>query len=318
MRLNTNFFNLSSLGEISWDDIKEVLKTKTFWGGVFGIFGVILGLLVLMHFLIMPWYTLQGRSVQVPSVVNLPAEKAITALEDAGFIVEKREQYHNPAFPVGVVAEQRPLGNAWVKPGRHVILFINSESRRFVEVPNVVMLLDEQAGFRLKEMGLQIGQVINDSTSQMTKGTIIRQDPLPRASVKTGTPINIWISVNYKTPPLPDLSGKTLDEAQRILAKFKLRLSVAYNDGQTKLITSSSPGPGSRLRIGDVVRVFLGSPPVEEPEEDETTAPRTGKSRDRDVEVEEEEPAPPPPPTDDGKKQSGDGGNVPRQVPFRR
>ncbi|HRK75392.1 MAG TPA: PASTA domain-containing protein [Rhodothermales bacterium] len=308
MRLKTNFLNLSSVGEVTWDDIKEVLKTKTFWLGIFGTIGVLIGLFILMHFLILPWYTMQGRSMEVPNVVNMPKERAMAVLEDAGFIVETREQFHNPAFPVGVVGEQRPVAQSHVKPGRHIILFVNSESRRFVEVPNVTMLLDQQAEMRLKEMGLQIGQVRQDSTSQLSKGTVIRQDPQPRVSVKTGTPITLWVSINYKTPPIPDLSGRSLTEAQTLLRKYQLRISVAYNDGKTTSITSQSPGPGSRLRINDVVRVFLGNPPVEEPDPNETPANPRDTQEEEEIRPPADIPPIPPPTTpkrDDGVKRDG-------------
>lgn len=243
--------------------------------------------------------------MEVPNVVNMPKERAIAMLEEAGFIVEAREQFHNPAFPVGVVGEQRPVAQSHVKPGRHIILFVNSESRRFVEVPNVTMLLDQQAEMRLKEMGLQIGQIRQDSTSQLSKGTVIRQDPQPRVSVKTGTPITLWISLNYKTPPIPDLSGRSLTDAQTLLRKYQLRISVAYNDGKTTSITSQSPGPGSRLRVNDVVRVFLGNPPVEEPDPEETPVNRP------EVEEEPEVVQPPPvtPPVTPPPAPKRDGGN---------
>lgn len=274
MRIKTNFFNLSSLGEITKGDLFGAMKTRTFWGGVLGIFGVILGLMVLMHFLILPWYTMQGRAMDVPNVINLKAEEAISKLEAAGFVVDVREQYHNPAFPVGVVAEQRPQAFARVKPGRPIILFVNSESKRYVEVPNVTMLIDSQAELRLKEMGLRIKEIKWDSLSQFSKGTVIRQDPQPRSSVRVGTEITLWASINYKTPPIPDLEGMSLGEAQNLLRnKYQLRISVAYNDGHTTSITSQSPGAGSRMRINDVVRVFLGNPPVEETEEGTDVAP---------------------------------------------
>jgi hypothetical protein len=65
------------------------------------------------------------------------------------------------------------------------------------------------------------------------------------------------------TDPLPNLSGMTISEAKAALADMDLKISVAYNDGKTTRITSHTPSSGSQLRINDVVRVFLGSPPTE-------------------------------------------------------
>lgn len=263
MRLRSNLFNLQALGEIERGDIMGIFGTGKFWKGLFGILGTVVGILLLMHYVIFPWYTYQGRTLEVPNVVRMPQEQAVVALEDAGFQVEVHEQFHRPEFKVGQVAEQRPSAGLSVKPGRRVLLFINSESKRFVEVPNIVNLLEKQGEGRLKEMGLSLGNVKVDSTSRQERGTIIRQDPIPRTSVKTGTPITIWVSLNYMTPPLPNLAGMTISEATAEVKEMDLRLSVAYNDGKTTRITSHTPSSGSRLRIGDVIRVYLGSPPVE-------------------------------------------------------
>lgn len=329
MRLKSNLFNLQALGEIERSDVAGILGTGRFWMGLFGIIGTVSGIFLLMHFIIFPWYTYQGRTLEVPNVLRMPQEQALAALEDAGFQVETHEQFHRPEFKVGQVAEQRPAAGSLVKPGRRILIFINSESKRYVEVPNIVNLLEKQGEGRLKEMGLSLGNVKVDSTSRQERGTIIRQDPIPRTSVKTGTPITVWVSLNYMTPPLPNLSGMTISEATAELKEMDLRLSVAYNDGKTTRITNHTPGAGSRLRINDVIRVFLGSPPVEPefaPPASSDLAPSRNKPKDESSTTEKprrrperpkselpkpkpkvEEPTPdaapkPPKPADDTKK----------------
>ena len=64
-----------------------------------------------------------------------------------------------------------------------------------------------------------------------------------------------------ETVIIPDLSGKTLVEARRELAKKDLSLAqkgIKFNDEWERgRIISQDPGPGSRIRVNKVVQVIL-------------------------------------------------------------
>ena len=75
----------------------------------------------------------------------------------------------------------------------------------------------------LKALGLKL-DARDDSTSSQPKGTITKQNPKGGKKVAKGSTVSVWFSTGPQAVSVPDVSGKTQEEAKGILeaAGFKI------------------------------------------------------------------------------------------------
>ncbi|MCS7203100.1 MAG: PASTA domain-containing protein [Thermodesulfovibrio sp.] len=85
-----------------------------------------------------------------------------------------------------------------------------------VEVPDIKGKDIVQANQILKEKGLYM-RIDGEEFSELSKGTVFRQNPPAGTVVKKGREIGVILSKGVRFPILPDLVGKEFDEAEKIL-----------------------------------------------------------------------------------------------------
>ncbi|HEY0118422.1 MAG TPA: Stk1 family PASTA domain-containing Ser/Thr kinase [Cellulomonas sp.] len=85
-----------------------------------------------------------------------------------------------------------------------------------VTVPNVVNLAQNDATSKLREVGLNpVGAQIADNT--IVKGNVVKTDPAAGATAKPGDSVTYYVSTGPANATVPDVTGKTVDEAAQIL-----------------------------------------------------------------------------------------------------
>lgn len=230
------------------------------------IFGaVFLGmflLVILMDNLVMPWYTKHGEALAVPSIVGKRYEEAKEMLELNDLIAVKSGEKNDPNLPFGYVLEQNPLANRLVKKGRRVYLTI-SVGERDLEVPNLVGLSENNAGERLKSVGLRVGEIDYVYAANEVKDIVLEQDPRPREMVKGSAVINLTVSLGEPTEnvAVPNVLAKTLEVAQREIQRAGLhlgRISYKLSDEflPNTVIDQSIPA-GTIVDHGDTLNVTV-------------------------------------------------------------
>ncbi len=211
---------------------------------------------------IMPWYVGHGATQRVPSVVGLPFEAAKVRLDSAGLESVKAETRPDPRAPEGTVVVQNPSPDAIVKEGRRVYLSI-SGGEILVYVPKLRGLSTRDARFALERAGLRLGDVTYALSDTFFENTIMEQSVLPGGRLTKGTAVGITISrgsVNLERKA-PDLTGKTVAEAERILTRDRLNTGkITYQIGFDLIpntIVDQYPRPGEPVSEGDVIDLFV-------------------------------------------------------------
>lgn len=129
-----------------------------------------------------------------------------------------------------------------------------------VRVPDVRNLLLQDAGKMLVTNGLKFN-VITEEYSTMS--VVRTQSVEPNTYVKKGTIVDLTVQGNEnKFVVMPDIIGKTKDEATSILKEMKLEYN-AIGDG---LVESQSPSAGSRLEPNTEIELKLSQSEVGEDE----------------------------------------------------
>ncbi len=253
----------------TWDYARSLAKNVYFWMGLAALLVLAAVLYVLVNNLAMPAYTRHDVAVSVPDVTNEPFESAEQFLRARDLRVEKTTQRFNPELPRGVVVDQNPAPNSSVKPGRRVYLTVNSGERPSVQLPDVRGASLREARNRLQAVGLRADDARLDTVPSQYANTVTRQEPEPGDSLSEGASVTLWYSKGlgetYVT--IPDLTGQTADEAQQSLLDQKLRSVVIENastdpdapqsEAEPKVVRQS-PKPGTRMRTGSEIRLFVG------------------------------------------------------------
>lgn len=134
-------------------------------------------------------FTSHGQQVQVPDVRNLPLEKAVEILEDAGLrweISDSTTFYEN--YKPGTVIDQDPKAKSYIKKIRIIYLNVNAMHAPIIPLPKLVDLPGRQGVAMLKAMGFK--HVTLDSVPSEMDGLIL-QVTVDGHNVAPNTPVSV-------------------------------------------------------------------------------------------------------------------------------
>lgn len=273
--------------------LRRLGKNRYFWTGLAGLLALFLGGYVLINHLVMPAYTRHGVVVRVPPVVDRPFEEAADILRDHDLRAERVVERFNPALPQDSVVEQNPPPRAQVKPGRRVYLTVNTGTPPMVKIPPLKDLSLREARNRLRALGLTIDEERPDSIPSPFPNTVTHQSPAPGDSLPKGSGVTIWYSTGLgdRYVTIPDVTDRPLGEAQRRLLARKIRSVVvstpqydpppnapvdrntyATDDaGDSLVVERQSRAPGTRVREGFEIRLFVRPADTTATEDDDGT-----------------------------------------------
>lgn len=140
---------------------------------------------------------------------------------------------------------------------------------RYTSTPGVLGLTQQAASDRLERAGLEVEVAAPAYSDTVAAGKVLRTDPAGGDRVLDGGTVTITMSKGVEQYQLPDLAGKTLDEAQDALLGIKMTYGKAvgrWSDTVPKgQVLGSDPVAGTTLRPGTSVDVLVsrGRQPVQ-------------------------------------------------------
>lgn len=118
-----------------------------------------------------------------------------------------------------------------------------------VVVPSMVGLTEADARGNLKALGLVLTVGEREPHAQARPDTIVRQALPPGQRIPRGQPVSVTLAIAM--PAVPDVSGKAVEEATRLLeaAGYAVQVGAAlYSPAVAKgLVVSQSPKAGTAL-----------------------------------------------------------------------
>jgi len=241
---------------------------------IWGIIGILSLTFIVLMFdkVIMPWYVRSGNTESIPDVVGMKLEEADAYLSEVGFTPHKADERFDQRYAKGTVIMQNPPPESVVKPGRRVYLTVSSGEQR-VEVPSIRGRSVRDARFTLERQGLTMGTITHELSSLYPEDTIIKQGVEPGDEVARGTAINVVVSQGSEADQVmvPELVGKSLSEAQRLLNQRGLRVgNITHQpipDLLPNTIVQQYPHPGDRIPRTQPVDIFIAQEPPEDAED---------------------------------------------------
>ncbi len=136
---------------------------------------------------------------------------------------------------------------------------------RYTTTPGVLNLTQTAARAKLDDAGLAMKVGDQAFSETVAKGYVVSTDPSPGDRVlKEGT-VSAVISLGPERHGVPDVRGKTLDEAQQALDEAKLEYGDAVQRFSEKLavgqVIATDPKSGTLLRRGSAVDVVVSKGP---------------------------------------------------------
>jgi len=242
--------------------MKNIFQNSLTRKVLFSFLGFVIFILLLDN-LIMPWFV-SSPETTVPQVVGLQVSEAVNTLEADGFEPLISDTSYGLKVPVGAVFFQKPNAGAVVKEGRTVFLFV-SGGLKTIQVPVLKGKSILDAKFALERLGLKLGRVERVPSShpedmiydqQYAEGTILKQGEFVGVTISVGRGGGSII--------VPDLIGKSLTEARKILADSSLIIGkINYQPSVTLLpntILDQYPSSGNSLNSGNAVDLFVTKP----------------------------------------------------------
>ncbi len=130
-------------------------------------------------------------------------------------------------------------------------------------VPNLIGMTVGEAGRNLQARGLDLGSRSTDPSESVEKGDIISTDPAAGTQVDKGAKIDYVLSSGPEAVQVPDLIGKSEDEAKEALEGVGLKLSsvseVESSEQEEGRVVSSNPSSGDQVEPGSEVSVEVAS-----------------------------------------------------------
>lgn len=235
---------------------------------------------ILMNFVVMPWYTKHGEEYELPDVTDRPLAEAIEMLKGEGFHPIIKDSVYDEQFAPGSVVQQNPLPFSRVKKGRRVYLVVSiGEKPRYV--PRLIGLTPQDAEFRLKEEGLSLNRVVYEFSDFYPRGVVINQSVPPGEIAQKNQKINITVSLGPAPTSLeiPNLVGKSLESAKKELEAVGVSLGHIRYTYKPNLVPGTvlkqSVAPGKAAVKVDSINLLVSTdqPPEKEEKSDTLSQP---------------------------------------------
>ena len=192
--------------------------------------------------------------VIVPNVMNMTVVEAQNLLEEKKFIVDLEEGFGEDVQP-GTVMKQTPAAGEERKEGSKILLVV-SKGAELKSVPEVRTMSLEKATRFIEHAGFEVGEVSRKYVRTEIIGTVLSQQPKGASKLPKGSKINLVINEGDK--PVPNLVGKKVKEAEKLLKAAGLRLGeVRYVEDRPAKDTVVSTTPMAGQKIVEFEKVDL-------------------------------------------------------------
>lgn len=191
-----------------------------------GVFVGMLGAGYLFAALVLFPAPIFAASSDIPNLRGLTTDEATERLTPQGFRLVDEGRVQHPDLPAGSIVWQDPPPDV-VAPEGTTIRVQTSAGPQRVPVPDVAGYEVQLARTLLEAAGFTVGGV--ESAPAPTPANVtVNTRPPAGTTLRPGASVTLVVSVGRATIRIPDLRGRTLEEARQILDSLTLALGEYY------------------------------------------------------------------------------------------
>ncbi|MZG19559.1 PASTA domain-containing protein [Streptomyces sp. SID5914] len=198
--------------------------------------------------------TAEDGKADVPALVGQTLEDGRLLADNVGLTVTVAERKPCADQPKGRICAQNPVDGELAK-GEAVSVTVSTGAPK-AEVPDVTVKDEDDASRILEDKGFKVK--VRHAESAEDAGTVLKQDPAGGERVEKGSEVTLTVAKEPEKSTVPDLTGKTLSEARKLLAEHDLTLGDATevdNGAAAGTVVSQSLTAGEEAEPGSAVDV---------------------------------------------------------------
>ena len=195
---------------------------------------------------------------KVPDVVGKTQDEATKAITDAGLTVGSITQEYSGTVESGKVVSTDPKAGTSINHSSAVAISV-SRGRQTATVPDVTGMTVDQARTTLEAAGLKLGTQTQAFSDTVASGQIISTSPAAGAGgAYHGDAVAVTVSKGPETVSVPDVSGKSEEEAKKALEDLGLKVEVNKRlGGPFGTVRSTDPAAGTSVKAGSTVKINI-------------------------------------------------------------
>ncbi len=206
------------------------------------------------------WWLGSGRWTAVPKVTGLDEAAAQQVVRDADLTPQVDRRFDNTVPAGTVLSISPPEGQDQVRGSR--VNLVVSRGRPVVPKLSAGLGVTEAERF-ITEAGLKPSRDDNANTysDQVEKGKLVTTNPGPGTELQVGSPVVLVLSKGPAPKPVPDVTGKTKDEAFQLLQQQGLQPVEGPQEFSPQVdagrVVRTDPPAGSVIPAGDSTQVSV-------------------------------------------------------------
>ncbi|MFB0619882.1 Stk1 family PASTA domain-containing Ser/Thr kinase [Streptomyces sp. AGS-58] len=211
------------------------------------------------------------RTSVIPRSLTVPRPRPVDGDAPAD-VTDRTARFASPPPPLPRRRPARPRRTVLAVVAAVLVVFgvgagiwyINSG--QFTEVPPLLAKTEAQARARLKDAGLDVGQVKHAYNDTIRRGTVISSDPAAGGRIRDHDAVTLTVSLGPKTVKVPDVAGRPLAKARARLKADGLEpgmVTRAFSDDVPRgSVIGTTPDAGTERHAGSAIALTVskGSP----------------------------------------------------------
>ncbi|MEE2031535.1 Stk1 family PASTA domain-containing Ser/Thr kinase [Rhodococcus chondri] len=206
------------------------------------------------------WWLGTGRLTDVPTVLGLDRAAAESVIEDAGFSSEIQGRYSDD-IAVDTVLGTDPEAGARVPRGETVALLVSLGRPTVPNIPGAGDRAIVEQELRRRTFEPVAGGSAFSST--VPEGGVAALEPGPGSVLAVGSAVKIVVSKGAPPVDLPDLAGRSVEDARKVLDEAGLTVrdvrEVFDPDVDGGRVAGTDPAQGTEVRAGGTVTLLVSN-----------------------------------------------------------
>lgn len=230
-------------------------------GPIIGVIVAVIAIAAIAGFLFLGG----GKQATVPDVTGMTYEQAVSEIRAKGFEIGEMSTEYDDQAESGTVLKQTPAANTQAPEGSKIDLVISQGSEQ-VDVPDVLGMSENEARREITAKGFIVGKVdVKESENDDDKGKVIEQDPTAGTKANTGSIINIVVSGGADEIPVPDITGKDVEDARKIAEDAGFTIQQGRSESSDTVpegaIILQDPAAGDKAKKGTIIYYRISTGP---------------------------------------------------------
>lgn len=197
----------------------------------------------------------ESTAIEVPNLTNAKVDAGTAQLVELGLKVTVVSETSD-TVEAGAIIRTIPEAGIQVGEGE-IITVVESVGPKTEVVPDLGLLNLDDAKSAIEAAGFRVGSITTTYSATVAKNTIISSDPQTGASIEANSVINLVVSNGLVK--VPDVVGKTLAEANRLLSDATVQLTVNVTTDMTcsgQVVKSQSLAAGDQPQHSTITIVY--------------------------------------------------------------